>query len=210
MEKDVRTMVPLRLFPEYIGKTKVLIALITRVAGGAQNICSILLLHSSLWSCIIGTETGRRVYVIRLFEFRDLDNIMEIWLEGNLQAHAFIGEEHWKQNYEPVKSVLPNAEVYVYEEAGEIRGFIGMDADYIAGLFVKEEFRGRGIGRQLIETVKRKIETVKRKQRLSLHVYERNSGAVAFYRAAGFKIQQSMTEKETGEKEYLMVYGESE
>lgn len=200
MEKDVRTMVPLRLFPEYIGKTKVLIA---RVAGGAQNICSILLLHSSLWSCIIGTETGRRVYVIRLFEFRDLDNIMEIWLEGNLQAHAFIGEEHWKQNYEPVKSVLPNAEVYVYEEAGEIRGFIGMDADYIAGLFVKEEFRGRGIGRQL-------IETVKRKQRLSLHVYERNSGAVAFYRAAGFKIQQSMTEKETGEKEYLMVYGESE
>lgn len=141
--------------------------------------------------------------MIRLFEFRDLDNIMEIWLEGNLQAHAFIGEEHWKQNYEPVKSVLPNAEVYVYEEAGEIRGFIGMDADYIAGLFVKEEFRGRGIGHQL-------IETVKRKQRLSLHVYERNSGAVAFYRAAGFKIQQSMTEKETGEKEYLMVYGESE
>ena len=51
--------------------------------------------------------------MIRLFEYRDLDKIMEIWLEGNLQAHAFIGEEHWKQNYESVKSVLPNAEVYV-------------------------------------------------------------------------------------------------
>lgn len=141
--------------------------------------------------------------MIRLFEFRDLDKIMEIWLEGNLQAHAFIGEEHWKQNYESVKSILPNAEVYVYEETGEILGFIGMDADYIAGLFIKEEYRGRGIGRLL-------IETAKQKQRLSLHVYERNSGAVAFYRAAGFEIQQSMTEKETGEKEYLMVYGESE
>ena len=56
--------------------------------------------------------------MIRLFEFQDLDKIMEIWLEGNLQAHAFIGEEHWKQNYESVKSVLPNAEVYVYEEIG--------------------------------------------------------------------------------------------
>ncbi|MEQ2677415.1 GNAT family N-acetyltransferase [Enterocloster citroniae] len=141
--------------------------------------------------------------MIRLFEFRDLDKIMEVWLEGNLQAHAFIGEEHWKQNYESVKSVLPNAEVYVYEEAGEIRGFIGMDADYIAGLFIKEEYRGRGIGHRL-------IETVKRKKRLSLHVYERNTGAVAFYRAEGFKVQQSMTEKETGEREFLMVYGESE
>ena len=58
--------------------------------------------------------------MIRLFEYRDLDKIIEIWLEGNLQAHAFIGEEHWKQNYESVKSVLPNAEVYVYEKDDDI------------------------------------------------------------------------------------------
>lgn len=141
--------------------------------------------------------------MIRLFEFQDLDQIMEIWLEGNLQAHGFIGEEHWRRNYEPVKSVLPNAEVYVDEEAGEIRGFIGMDADYVAGLFVKEAYRGRGIGRRL-------IEAVRGRKRLSLHVYEKNTGAVAFYRAQGFKIKQAMTEKETGESEYLMVYGELE
>jgi putative acetyltransferase len=47
------------------------------------------------------------------------------------------------------------------------------------------------------------------KKYLSLHVYERNTGAVSFYRAEGFKVQQSMTEKEIGEKEFLMVYGES-
>lgn len=141
--------------------------------------------------------------MIRLFEFQDLDQIMEIWLEGNLQAHGFIGEEHWRRNYEPVKSVLPNAEVYVDEEAGEIRGFIGMDADYVAGLFVKDAYRGRGIGRRL-------IEAVRGRKRLSLHVYEKNTGAVAFYRAQGFKIKQAMTEKETGESEYLMVYGELE
>lgn len=141
--------------------------------------------------------------MIRLFEFRDLDKIMEIWLEGNLQAHAFVGAEYWKKNFESVQSVLPNAEVYVYEEAGEIRGFIGMDADYIAGLFVKKEYRGQGIGRQL-------IDTVKRKKRLSLHVYKRNAGAVAFYQAMGFRVKESMTEKETGEKEYLMVFGEAE
>lgn len=141
--------------------------------------------------------------MIRLFEFRDLDKIMEIWLEGNLQVHGFIDGEYWRKNLESVRSVLPNAEVYVYEEAGEIHGFIGMDADYIAGLFVKKECRGQGIGRQL-------IDTVKRKKRLSLHVYERNTGAVAFYQAMGFRVKESMTEKETGEKEYLMVFGEAE
>ena len=94
--------------------------------------------------------------MIRLFEFRDLDRIMEIWLEGNLTAHPFIKEEYWKQNYETVRSMLPNAEVYVFEEAGEVQGFIGMDAEYIAGLFVAEGHRGHGIGHQLISEVKRK------------------------------------------------------
>ena len=136
--------------------------------------------------------------MIRLFEFRDLDRIMEIWLEGNLTAHPFIKEEYWKQNYETVRSMLPNAEVYVFEEAGEVQGFIGMDAEYIAGLFVAEGHRGHGIGHQL-------ISEVKRKKRLSLHVYEKNIGAVAFYRAEGFRVENIMTEKETGEQEYLMV-----
>lgn len=140
--------------------------------------------------------------MIRLFEFRDLDRIMEIWLEGNLNAHPFIKEEYWRQNFETVRSVLPNAEVYVFEEDGEVQGFIGMDAEYIAGIFVAEGHRGQGIGHQL-------ISEVKRKKRLSLHVYEKNTGAVAFYRAEEFRIENSMTEKETGEQEYLIVFCEN-
>ena len=94
--------------------------------------------------------------MIRLFEFQDLDKIMDIWLQGNLEAHSFIDAEYWKKNFDSVKSVLPNAEVYVYEEDGEILGFIGMDAEYIAGIFVAAEHKGQGIGHQLIETVKKK------------------------------------------------------
>jgi len=84
--------------------------------------------------------------MIRLFEFRDVDRIMEIWLEGNLNAHSFIEESYWKNNYKSVKAILPNAEVYVYEVGKEILGFIGMDADYIAGIFVAEGYQGIGIG----------------------------------------------------------------
>ena len=47
--------------------------------------------------------------MIRLFEFRDLDKIMNIWLEGNLEAHSFIDEEYWNKHFDSVKSVLPNA-----------------------------------------------------------------------------------------------------
>ena len=137
--------------------------------------------------------------MIRLFEFRDLDKIMDIWLQGNLEAHSFIDAEYWKKNFDSVKSVLPNAEVYVYEEGGEILGFIGMDAEYIAGIFVAAGHKGQGIGHQL-------IETVKKKKRLSLHVFEKNTGAMAFYLSEGFNVQERMTEKETGESECLMVY----
>ena len=35
--------------------------------------------------------------MIRLFEFRDLDRIMEIWLEGNLKAHPFNNNEARKR-----------------------------------------------------------------------------------------------------------------
>ena len=137
--------------------------------------------------------------MIRLFEFQDLDKIMDIWLEGNLEAHSFIDAEYWKKNFDSVKSVLPNAEVYVYEEGGKILGFIGMDAGYIAGLFVESAHRGQGIGHQL-------IGAVKMKKRLSLHVFEKNTGAMDFYMAEGFKVRERMTEKETGERECLMVY----
>lgn len=134
--------------------------------------------------------------MIRQFEFRDLDKIMNIWLEGNLEAHSFIDAEYWKKNFESVKSVLPNAEVYVYEffgGGGWIQGFIGMDAEYIAGIFVAAGHKGQGIGHQL-------IETVKKRNRLSLHVFEKNTGAMAFYLAEGFKVRERMTEKETGER----------
>ena len=137
--------------------------------------------------------------MIRLFKFQDLDKIMDIWLQGNLEAHSFIDAEYWKKNFDSVKSVLPNAAVYVYEEDGEILGFIGMDAEYIAGIFVAAGHKGQGIGHQL-------IETVKKKKRLSLHVFDKNTGAMAFYLKEGFTVRERMTEKDTGERECLMVY----
>ena len=48
-----------------------------------------------------------------------------------------------------------DTEVYIFEKAGEIQGFIGMMDDYIAGIFVKCEARSGGVGKELLITSKR-------------------------------------------------------
>ena len=53
--------------------------------------------------------------MIRKYQKSDLDALMQIWLEGNLDAHHFIDPSYWHDNYELVKKELPNAQLYVDE-----------------------------------------------------------------------------------------------
>lgn len=53
--------------------------------------------------------------MIRVFKENDLIAIMQIWLDTNMKAYYFIPKEYWTNNYEMVRSVLPQAEIYVYE-----------------------------------------------------------------------------------------------
>ena len=99
--------------------------------------------------------------MIRKMEEKDISDVLQIWLETNIKAHSFIEKEYWTGNYEMVKQILPEAEVYVYEDEknGQIAGFIGINDQYIEGLFVKESVQSNGIGKRLMDYVKtRKIE----------------------------------------------------
>lgn len=50
---------------------------------------------------------------------------MQIWLSANKEAHGFIKESYWDENFEAVKAALPCAEVYIHENAeAEPDGFI--------------------------------------------------------------------------------------
>ncbi len=138
--------------------------------------------------------------MIRELREADLDQVMELWLQSNEQAHAFIKEEYWKGHYREVRKLLPRAEVYVYEENGEIMGFIGADGPYIAGIFVDFRSRSMGIGKQLLDYVKL------RKSTLTLQVYEKNERAVSFYRREGFMVKEKLVDEETGETEFQMDY----
>ena len=138
--------------------------------------------------------------MIRKMEKKDLDRVSKIWLDTNIKAHDFIPAQYWEKNYEPVKEMLPQAEVYVWEEKGQIQGFAGLYEEYIAGIFVPEQAQSKGIGGQLLNYIKG------RKPYLSLKVYQKNIRAVKFYKREGFQIKEESTDQETGEKEYTMEW----
>lgn len=138
--------------------------------------------------------------MIREMTRTDLPDVMRIWIEGNLDAHSFVDGDYWRRNYAMVEKEMQKAEVYVWEEAGEVAGFVGIQGDYIAGLFVDREHRSRGIGRRLLNHAKKKHSA------LSLHVFEKNVRAVRFYLREGFVKSQTGTNTDSWERELLMKW----
>lgn len=140
--------------------------------------------------------------MIRKFESRDLDAVMQIWLHGNLNAHAFIAASFWTEHFEMVRDLLPQAELYVHEDAGtrQIDGFIGLTENHIEGIFVAKAARSKGIGKALLEYAK------SRKPCLTLSVYQKNQRALAFYRREQFVVQSEEIDEDTNEAEIQMLW----
>jgi len=109
----------------------------------------------------------------------DIDRVADIWLKTNLKAHYFISNQYWKSNYE----------------------FVGLNDEYIEGIFVSDEMQSCGIGKLLLDYIKDK------KVSLRLNVYQKNARAISFYQREGFIIQCEDLDEDTGEKEYTMAYG---
>lgn len=135
--------------------------------------------------------------MIREYKKTDLDKIMQLWLEGNIQAHNFIDPEFFKQNYEFVKMLIPMSTIYVQDLNG-VKGFIGLTENYISGLFVDEEFRRQGTGKALVNKAKQRYNE------LLVHVYKQNSTAINFYLSQNFEIISESINEETNEPELLM------
>lgn len=138
--------------------------------------------------------------MIRKLRKTDINRVADIWLKTNLKAHSFISEQYWISNYERVKEMLPQAEVYVYEDDKMIHGFVGLSNEYIEGIFVSDGMQSCGIGKRLLDYIKNK------KVRLRLNVYQKNTRALSFYQREEFNIQCEGFDGATGEKEYPMLW----
>ena len=137
--------------------------------------------------------------MIRSLQKADINRVADIWLDTNLKAHSFISTQYWESNYELVKEMLSQAEVYVYEDGQKIQGFIGLSDKYIEGIFVSEKMQSQGIGKLLLNYIK------DRKDVLHLNVYQKNIRAIHFYQREGFEIQCEGLDEATGELSLIHI-----
>lgn len=138
--------------------------------------------------------------MIRRFDKQDMTAVMQIWKNENIKAHKFISKEYWESNYDFVKESLPKAEIYVYIIKEKIVGFVGLDNNYIEGIFVDSNNQCNGIGTSLLNKVKAN------KNNLTLNVYKKNTNAISFYKKNGFVIASENMDTNTKEIEYTMTW----
>ena len=140
--------------------------------------------------------------MIRKFENLDLDAVMQIWLHGNLDAHAFIPASFWTGHYEIVRNMHLQAELYVHENEAprQIDGFIGLTENHIEGIFVAKSARCKGIGKALLDHAK------SFKPSLTLSVYRKNERALAFYRREQFVVQSEGIDEDTNEADIQILW----
>ncbi|WP_334327842.1 GNAT family N-acetyltransferase [Gilliamella apicola] len=135
--------------------------------------------------------------MIREFKSADLDKVMEIWLQGNEQAHSFIDSNFFKQNFDIVEMLIPMSTVYVQDLDG-VKGFVGITENYISGLFVEQGYRRQGTGKALVNKAKQRYNE------LFVHVYKKNTDAVNFFLSQNFEIISESINEESNESELLL------
>jgi len=138
--------------------------------------------------------------MIRTFEINEIERVMEIWLNINIKAHDFIHTSYWKENYDLVKEMLPDSTIFVYEDNNQIQGFIGLTGNYIAGIFINSNSQSKGIGKELLDYVK------KNNSELFLQVYKKNVRAVNFYLREDFLVSKEQIDEKTSEAELVMSW----
>ncbi len=141
--------------------------------------------------------------MIRKFEPKDIGSIMQIWLEANINAHHFIPKKYWISQYPSVQKRMPDADVYVYEKENQIQGFAGMTGNYLAGIFVDEQYRSMGIGKSLLEYIKKIYPS------FTLTVYQKNQRAADFYKREGLSVVSKGIDASTAEQEVTLIWERS-
>ena len=99
-----------------------------------------------------------------------------------LHTHDFLKKEDFLYYKEHVPSYFPYVTLLGFEQEGCLVGFIGIAEDNIEMLFIDNDYRGKGIGKQLIFHVINKLHVTK------VDVNEQNVQAVGFYKHIGFNV----------------------
>ena len=82
------------------------------------------------------------IFMIKALNENDINIIMKIWLDLSMKSHKFIPEDYWLRNYQKIKKeIIPESEVFVYDDKDIIKGFIILSKDnWIKAFCVDEKY----------------------------------------------------------------------
>jgi putative acetyltransferase len=114
----------------------------------------------------------------------DFDTLVDVWEASVRATHDFITEENI-QYFKPIvrNEALPNIELRCVRDPNERPvGFIGIANGKVEMLFIHPDYRGKGIGKRLLEYAVQHLNATE------LDVNEQNPQAIGFYKNMGFVI----------------------
>ncbi len=113
---------------------------------------------------------------------KDYVEITGVWEASVRATHTFLTEDDI-QYYKPLilKEYLKAVTLFCTRDQNEITGFLGLDDDKIEMLFIRPDYRGKGVGKALLDFA------VTEKKARKVDVNEQNEQAVGFYEYLGFK-----------------------
>ena len=131
--------------------------------------------------------------MIRAYQDRDLDELLEVWYQASLLAHPFLDETFLSQERENIAAVyMPMAETWVYVREGNVVGFIALIDNEVGALFVDPTVHGEGIGRALMDHARALREE------LVVDVFKANGMGRRFYDRYGFEMVKEYVHEQTG------------
>ena len=137
--------------------------------------------------------------MIRKIEVTDYLRLVEIWESAVSATHDFLKEEDFRYYKQQLPTYFQYVNLYGWEKDGRLVGFMGIAEGNLEMLFVDNDYRGIGVGQELITYAIDNFEVTK------VDVNEQNVQALGFYKHIGFQVYER-SELDGEGKEYPILH----
>jgi len=122
------------------------------------------------------------MYKIEKLHKEDYSRLIQIWESAVLATHHFLMEGDFEYYKSKLCVYFEHVELYGYKDENDIlKGFLGVSADMIEMLFIDNAFRGKGVGKILLQYAIYDLGLMR------VDVNADNAQALGFYEYYGFK-----------------------
>lgn len=138
--------------------------------------------------------------MIRQFKESDTESIIDVWFRASQLATPFLSGEFLTEERQNIRDLwLPSAETWVYEDEGQVTGFLSLIGNEVGAIFVHPECQGKGVGRKLMD------HAVSLRGGLFLDVFRDNQTGRRFYERYGFKFEREHMHEQSGHVQVRMT-----